>query len=144
MLRVFFAGERRLLLEAVPKGRKFNQDHFLQTVLPVFTSKKRRYCRKNRGAGFFVHMNNAMLHNGARIASIMDRKHLLRAPHPPHSPDTSPCDVWLLGAVKHTMKDIKFNFTSQIVNRVGKLWDLTFEDVQRVFEEWITRPGGSL
>jgi hypothetical protein len=79
MLIVFFAGERRLLLEAVPKGRKFNQDYFLQSVLPVFTSKKRRYCQKNGDSGFFVDMDNATLHNGARVASIMDRKHLLRA-----------------------------------------------------------------
>jgi hypothetical protein len=36
------------------------------------------------------------------------------------------------------MKDIGFNFTEQIASMVAKFWyDLTFEDVQRVFEEWI-------
>jgi hypothetical protein len=38
------------------------------------------------------------------------------------------------------MKDLEFNFTEQIVSMVEKVWDdLNFEDVQRVFEEWITR-----
>jgi hypothetical protein len=43
------------------------------------------------------------------------------------------------------MNDIEFNFTKPIVSMVGKLWDgLTFEDVPRVFEKWITRLSGSL
>jgi hypothetical protein len=38
------------------------------------------------------------------------------------------------------MKDVEFTFTEQIVSVVAKFWDdLTFEDVDRAFEEWITR-----
>jgi hypothetical protein len=85
-------------------------------------------------------MDNAIPHNGARLASIMDPQHVRGAPHPPYSPDISPCNFWLFGTVKRTMKDIEFNFTEQIVSMVAKLWDdLTFEDVQHVLEEWITR-----
>jgi hypothetical protein len=36
------------------------------------------------------------------------------------------------------MQDIEFNFTEQILSIVAKFWDdLTFEDVQHVFREWI-------
>jgi hypothetical protein len=38
------------------------------------------------------------------------------------------------------MKDIEFNFTEPIMSMMRKFWDdITFEDVQHVFEEWITR-----
>jgi hypothetical protein len=58
MLTVFFSGERRLSLETLPKGTKFNQDYFLQSVLPALTNEKGQHCRKNRGADVFVHMDN--------------------------------------------------------------------------------------
>jgi hypothetical protein len=139
MLTVFLSGERLLVLEALLKGRKLNQNYFLQSVLSAITNSKRRYCQENRGADCCVHMDNATPHNGARVASIMDRQHVLRTPHPPYSPDISLCDFSLFGAVKHTMKDIELNFTEQIVTIAAKVSaDLTFEDVQRVFEEWIT------
>jgi hypothetical protein len=36
------------------------------------------------------------------------------------------------------MKDIEFNCTEQIMSVIAEFWDgLTFEDVQRVLEEWI-------
>jgi hypothetical protein len=43
MLTVFFSGERPLVLEALPKERKFNQDSFLQSVLPRVTNEKQQY-----------------------------------------------------------------------------------------------------
>jgi hypothetical protein len=80
-------------------------------------------------------MDKATPYNRARVALIMDRQHVLRAPHPPYSPEISPCDFWLFGAVKHTVKDIESNFTEQIVSMVAKFWDdITFEDMQHVFE----------
>jgi hypothetical protein len=87
----------------------------------------------------FVRMDNNTPDNGAKVASIMDRRHVFRAPHPPYSPEISLCDFWRFGAVKHTMKDIELNFREQIVTRLAKFWDdLTFEDVEHAFEEWIT------
>jgi histone-lysine N-methyltransferase SETMAR len=84
-------------------------------------------------------MDNATPHNGAKVASIMGRQLLVRAQYPPYSPDIGPCHFWLLGAVKHTMKDIELSLRGQIVRMMAKFWDdLTFEDVQLVFEEWIT------
>jgi hypothetical protein len=51
-----------------------------------------------------------------------------------------PCDFWLFGTVKQRMKDIKFDFLEQIVRMAGKSWDdPSFDEVQRVFGEWITR-----
>jgi hypothetical protein len=47
--------------------------------------------------------------------------------------------------VKHAIKNIEFNFIEQIVSLVAKFWDdLTFEDVQHVFEEWLRVLSGSL
>jgi hypothetical protein len=39
MLMVFFSGESLLGLEALPKWMKFNQDYFLQSVLPALTNE---------------------------------------------------------------------------------------------------------
>jgi hypothetical protein len=55
----------------------------------------------------------------ARVASIMDRQHVPRDPHPLYSLHINPCDFWLFGAVKHAMPDIEFNSTEQIMCMVG-------------------------
>jgi hypothetical protein len=52
MLTVFFSGERLLVMEALPKGRKFSQNYFRQSVLAALSNEKQRYCRKNRAADF--------------------------------------------------------------------------------------------
>jgi hypothetical protein len=42
--------------------------------------------------------------------------------------------------VKHKKKNIEFNSREQIAKKVAKFWnDLSFDLVQRVFEEWIMR-----
>jgi hypothetical protein len=63
MLTVSFSGERLLVLETFPKGRKFKQDYFLQSVLPALANEKRRYCRKNRSVDLFVHVDTATPRN---------------------------------------------------------------------------------
>jgi hypothetical protein len=68
----------------------------------------------------------------------MERQHV--PPAPILSSRDHPYDFWLFVAVKYRMKDLELNLPEQIARRVGKLWDtLSFNEVQRVFEEWTRR-----
>jgi hypothetical protein len=50
----------------------------------------------------------------------------------------SPCDFWLFGMLKQKMKDREFQSQQAIVSTVAKMWnDLTFADIQCVFQEWV-------
>jgi transposase len=81
-----------------------------------------------------------MCHNGAKITEKVEKRHIARAPHPPYSPDLSPCDFWLFGILKKNMKEQVFQSEEQILATITKSWnELTFEDIQRVFHNWMER-----
>jgi transposase len=134
MITIFFTSTRLLVLNFVPKGTKFNQCYFIDTVLPNLYSKKRRIARRKGLPSFSVHMDNSMCYNGAKITEKLEKRHIPRAPHPPYSPDLSPCDFWLFGILKQKMKERVFQSEEQILSAITESWnELTFEDIQRVF-----------
>jgi hypothetical protein len=63
-----------------------------------------------------------------------------RAEHPEYSPDLSPCDLWLIGFLKEKLRDRRLGWVQSFRQAITDLWDeLTFEDVQTVFLEWMNR-----
>jgi hypothetical protein len=98
MVTIFFTSTRLLVLNFLPKGTRFNQDYFIDTVLPNLYSEKRRIARRKGLPSPLVHMDNSMCHNGAKITKKLEKKHIARAPHPHYSPDLSPCDFGYLGS----------------------------------------------
>jgi hypothetical protein len=130
MILIFFTSRRLLVLETLPKDTKFNQDYCIQGQFPWL------YSDKTRISG----MDNSMCHHGRKVSGKWAQKSIERAPHPPYSPDISPCDFWLYGILKHNMTDREFRNQQETLNAIAKIWDdLTFEDVQRVFQEWMER-----
>jgi hypothetical protein len=97
----FFTPTRLLALNFLAKGTKFNQDYFIDTVLPNVYREKRRISRRKGLPNFSVHMDNSMCHNGAKITEKPAKRHIARAPHSLYSPDLSLCDFWLFGILRH-------------------------------------------
>jgi hypothetical protein len=97
MVTIVFTSTRLLVLNFPPKGTKFNQDYFIDTVLPNLYSEKRRIARRKGIPSFSVHMNNSMCHNGAKIAEKLEKRHIARAPRPPYSSDLRLYNLWLFG-----------------------------------------------
>jgi hypothetical protein len=85
-------------------------------------------------------MDNSMCHNGAKITKKLENRHIARAPHPPYLPDLSPCEFWLFGILKQKMKKRVFQSEEQILAAIIESWsELIFEDIQRVFHNWMER-----
>jgi hypothetical protein len=82
MVTIFFTSTRLLVLNFLPKGTKFNQDYFADTVLPNLSSEKRRIARRKYLPSFSVRMDNSMCHKGAKITEKLEKRHIARAPHP--------------------------------------------------------------
>jgi hypothetical protein len=128
------------VLNFLQKGTKFNQDYFIDTVLPNLYSEKRRIARCKDLSSFSVHIDNSMCHHGAKITEKLEKRHIARAPHPAYSLDLSPCDFWLFGIWKQKMKERVFQSEEQILAAINESWnELTFEDIQRVFHNWMER-----
>jgi hypothetical protein len=72
--------------------------------------------------------------------SEFEKHHASRLPHPPYSPETSPCDFWFFGMLNGVLKDREFYSSDAIEEAITKVWDeLTFDEVQSVFRNWTSR-----
>jgi hypothetical protein len=91
-IAIFSTARQRILLDIPPKGIKFNQEYFVDYVLPDFTKENRNFRRRMPLATFWVHLENSMCYNGSNVLSKFGKHHTAQLPHPPYSPDLSPCD----------------------------------------------------
>jgi hypothetical protein len=126
------------VLNSIPKGTKFNQGYFIDAVFSDLSSERARIAKCKGLPSFSVQISNSMCHHGAEITEKHRKKHIARAPHSPSSPDLSPCDFWLFEFLKEKMKDRVLRSEEQILAAIAKNWnELTFEDIQRVFQNWM-------
>jgi hypothetical protein len=136
MFTVFFTNRKLLIADDLPKGQKYNQDYFISDILPELEREKMRYKWGKQGGTRYVHMNHSKSHDGGKSQSKFDTKGFVRSPHPPYSPDLSPCDFWFFGMATGEMKDRESHTVQDIPSQLTEIWTrLTFEDVQSVFLE---------
>jgi histone-lysine N-methyltransferase SETMAR len=139
MMTMFFTGRRLIMLAIIPRGGQYNQLYFVDNILPDLKKGKLGFTRRMPGSTFWVHMNNSMCHNEAKIASEFVQHHLARMPHPPYSWDISPCVFWLFGLLKGILKDRKFTSSYEISAAIADVWNrLSFDDVQALFRNWMS------
>jgi hypothetical protein len=138
MITIFFTARQLILLDVLPKGSKFNQQYFIDYVFPDLKTENLDFRRRIPLGMFWVHMNNSMCHNGSKVMSKFDKHHIARLPHPHDSPDLNPCDFWVFGMLKGILKDREFHSHDETEEMITMTWnDLTFDEVQSVFHNWI-------
>jgi hypothetical protein len=140
MITIFFTARQPILLDVLSKGSKFDQQYFIDYMFPDLKTENQNFRRRMPLATVWVHMDNSMGHNGSKFMSKFDRHHIARLPHPPHSPDLSPCDFWLFGILKGILKDRELHSRDETEKVITMVWnDLTFDEVQSVFHNWMNR-----
>jgi hypothetical protein len=81
-----------------------------------------------------------MCHDRSKVVLKFDNHHTARLPHPFYSPDLGPCDFWLFWRLKGILNDQEFHSHGEIEEAMRMAWnDLTFDEAQRVFHNWINR-----
>jgi hypothetical protein len=63
MITIFFNASQLILLDVLPKGSKFNQQHFIDYAFPDLKTENQNLRRRMPLATFWVHMDNSMCHN---------------------------------------------------------------------------------
>ena len=58
--------------------------------------------------------DNAPAHRSAVVKSYLEEFHIQVLPHPPYSPDFSPCDFWLNPYIKSCLQGRKFETRSAV------------------------------
>jgi hypothetical protein len=140
IITVFFTPTWPLILDALSHSQIFIENYFITEVLPMLCEENVRFRLKHSGGNFFLHMDNLRCDNGKKITAEIEHRRLARAPHSPYSPDLSLYDFWLFGLMKHSLKDREIQGVRALISALGNSRDdLTFEDVQTIFLDWMKR-----
>jgi transposase len=140
IITIFFTSAGLLVLNFLLKETKFNQDYFIDAIFPELYSERIGIARRKGESSLAVHMDNSMYHGDAKIIEKLGKEHIARAFHPLYSRDLSPCDFWLFGMLKEKIKDRVFRSEQHILAAITRTRnELAFEDIQRVFLNWMER-----
>jgi histone-lysine N-methyltransferase SETMAR len=125
MLTFIFSGHGLLTPDQLPKGEKMNSQYFCDAILQETREALTSIPEKSGIEGMMIHLDNCKVHNSARTTLQFEDFQVTRLPHPPYSPDISPCDFWFFGWSKEQMRGHKFQGADQVRSFYwiyGKIW----------------------
>ncbi|CAF4342129.1 unnamed protein product, partial [Rotaria sordida] len=88
--------------------------------------------------GIETHYDNARPHVREDVSSYLESEHLTIIPHPPNSPDLSPCGFWLFDLIKRNLTD-QSDSQSLYDAMVNFMYSLSNEEYKKTFEKWFER-----
>jgi hypothetical protein len=139
MLTVFLCAEGVVFMDWLLAGERFNSGYFwIHALGPVAEILHRR--RGMHSATPRVHFDNAIPHRAAGSEQCFVDSSFRHAPHPPYSPDISPCDFFRFGDLKTKLRGDEFESVEALQTRVEDLLgQITPDQMRLVFEHWIKR-----
>jgi hypothetical protein len=85
-------------------------------------------------------MEIARVHAAGDCIAEIQRLKMTQLPQPAYSSDLSPCDFWFFEFAKQAIQDEVFDNADQFMQCLHSIFDqVTFEDLQRVFLNWMER-----
>ena len=140
MLTMFFNGNSLLCIDFLPKGKKYNQRYFIDNIIEEIIKNTNEDEDQLDLDQMMIHMDNCKVHKGNLVQQKLNNLKLKSIPHPPYSPDISPCDFWLFGYLKKYLEDKEIKSEHQLKTQILTAWEhVTFEELHSVFLEWIKR-----
>lgn len=140
MASVFFDYKGMLLTDFLPRGTTINAARYVSTLKIL----KDRIKRKRPGLlsdGVLLLHDNARPHTADLTNQAIEKWRWEIIPHPPYSPDLSPCDFHLFAPLKRALKGRYFVSDTEI-SEVVKLWlrtqprELFKQGIFRLVGQW--------
>ena len=112
-----------IYLHWVPSRQTVNKEFYVE-VLRQFSKRFRR----NRPAHFtsgrwHFHQDIAPVHNSILVSNYLTKMGIKTVPHPPYSPDLTPCDFWLFPKVKKNLRGSRFKTIEEMKEAVTRVVD---------------------
>jgi histone-lysine N-methyltransferase SETMAR len=140
MFTLIFSGHGLLALVDLPKGQKLNSQYFCDVVLTRTQQAIKAITKKRTIDEIQIHLDNCKVHNSLMTTQKLQELRVTRLPHPPYSPDISPCDFWFFGWSKEQMRGHSFTGPDQVRKFLLDLWqNLDKNTIISVYNQWIER-----
>jgi histone-lysine N-methyltransferase SETMAR len=118
MVTVFISKNGPEFLNVLPIGTHVNSDIFLNEIIkPLIKKLKKKY----RNDKILLHFDNARPHFSKKCLKYFNSHNIELLPHPPYSPDLSPCDFFLFDPLKKKMVGKTFKSHLEIMKEIQEL-----------------------
>ena len=136
----FFDSTGMIYMHWVPTGQTVNKEYYVE-VLKEF---RKRFRRKRpalfKSVQWHFHQDNAPVHNSILVTDYLTKMGIKIVPHPPNSPDLTPCDLRLFPKPKEKLGGCRYETIEEIKEAVTKVIDtLTQEDFNGAFQKLLER-----
>jgi histone-lysine N-methyltransferase SETMAR len=127
------------VIDVLPNGSKFNAKYYTNKILSR-VSEWRQEQRGGVARRLIVHADNARPHTAAISTSFLDENGMMKAHHPPYSPDLAPSDFYLFGYIKRNLSGTSFDEGEELLSAIVDILDsLETATLNRVFLVWMER-----
>ena len=137
---IFFSCDRHIVQIPIPNSKTITGHFYKNGVL----SKVKKYYEKRRPRtglrGLCLIHDNAAAHKCALVQDFLKEEHVTQLPHPPYSPDLSPCDFFLFPLLKKTLSGRRYGSRCALGSAIHQcLLGVPKEAYLSAFKEWISR-----
>ena len=106
----------------------------------VFREFRKRFLGKRsvlfKPGQWHFHQDNAPVHNSILVTDYLTKMGIKTVPHPPYSPDLSPCDFCLFPKLKEKFRGCRYETIEEMKEAVTKVIDtVTQEDNHGAFQK---------
>jgi hypothetical protein len=129
-----------MCLDHLPRGQKFHKLYFKGVILHQIDRGLNRGRGQSKTKLTRIHMDNVRAHAAGDCIAEIQRLKMTRLPQPAYSPGLSPCDFQFFRFAKQAIQNEGFDNADQLMQRLHSIFDqVTFEDLRRVFLNWMER-----
>jgi len=127
-------------LISAPGKRSINAEFYVEKCLQKVIKALKKKRPKSGTQGIFLHHDNASPHKARLTRDFFTSEGLKILPHPPYSPDLSPCDFFLFPKLKSFLRGKTFGSQKQLDSAVGqRLREISKDQYLSAFQSWVAR-----
>ena len=101
------------------RGKTVHSEYYIEILEELGKAIQENH-RRNLAKGVLLMQDNASPHSSERTQAALRDLQFETLPHPPYSPDLSPCDYWLFGPMKKYLKGRRFENLQQLSSSVSQ------------------------
>ncbi|CAF4211367.1 unnamed protein product, partial [Rotaria sordida] len=123
-----------VFIHHLERGQTIDHQYYINNCLRPLVDEIKRQRPSYGTRGIKIHYDNARPHVHEDVSSYLESEHLTIIPHPPNSPDLSPCDFWLFDLIKRNLTD-QSDSQSLYDAVVNFMYSLSNEEYKKTFEK---------
>jgi [histone H3]-lysine36 N-dimethyltransferase SETMAR len=140
MYAIFFRSTGIVAIVKKEKKEKGNSDWYVNKCLSKVFADIREKRPKSGLKRIILHHDNCRPHKAAITTKFLEDNGVELLPHPPYSPDLSPCDFWLFKNLKQCLRGTRFNTEAEIDSAVNAFFEsIKPEEWRAVYKSWVDR-----